>query len=166
MDYLIIAAKSIAVYVFIVLAIRFFGKKELAQLSVIDLVFILLIANSVQNAMVGQDSSLQGGLVSASALFLVNFLLKKAFFKHPEFSKIIQGEPIILIYEGKIKQKALEEADFSILELEAAAREHGVESLEKVSLAVLEVDGNISILSDNFAQKTTKKRRKYQHKIV
>ena len=74
--YLIIALKSIAVYVFIVAAIRVFGKKEFAQLSVIDVVFILLISNSVQNAMVGSDSSLQGGLVAALALFLMNFLLK------------------------------------------------------------------------------------------
>jgi uncharacterized membrane protein YcaP (DUF421 family) len=72
--YLNIALKSIAVYVFIVAAIRVFGKKEFAQLSIIDLVFILLISNSVQNAMVGADSSLEGGLVAAFSLFLMNYL--------------------------------------------------------------------------------------------
>ena len=75
--YFIIALKSIAVYVFIVAAIRLFGKKEFAQLSIVDLVFILLISNSVQTAMVGTDSSLEGGLVAALALFLVNFVFKK-----------------------------------------------------------------------------------------
>ena len=72
--YLSIALKSIAVYVFIVAAIRVFGKKEFAQLSIIDLVFILLISNSVQNAMVGADSSLEGGLVAAFSLFLMNYV--------------------------------------------------------------------------------------------
>ncbi len=75
--YLSIALKSIAVYVFIVAAIRVFGKKEFAQLSIIDLVFILLISNSVQNAMVGADSSLEGGLVAAFSLFLMNYVFKK-----------------------------------------------------------------------------------------
>jgi uncharacterized membrane protein YcaP (DUF421 family) len=166
MNYLFVALKSIAVYGFIIVAIRFFGKKELAQLSVIDLVFILLISNSVQNAMVGSDSSLQGGLMSASALFLMNFLLKKLMYKHQSISKLIQGEPIILIYDGKIKTKALDDAEFSIEELEAAIREHGVEHISKVSLAVLEVDGNISVMSDNFTNKTSKKRKKYQQKII
>lgn len=75
--YLNIALKSIAVYVFIVAAIRVFGKKEFAQLSIIDLVFILLISNSVQNAMVGADSSLEGGLVAAFSLFLMNYVFKR-----------------------------------------------------------------------------------------
>ena len=69
-----IVLRSLAVYLFIVIAIRLFGKKELAQLSVIDLVFILLISNSVQNAMVGPDSSLAGGLIAATVLFGANFL--------------------------------------------------------------------------------------------
>jgi uncharacterized membrane protein YcaP (DUF421 family) len=165
MDYVYIALKSIAVYVFIITAIRLFGKKELAQLSVIDLVFILLISNSVQNAMVGSDSSLQGGLVSAGALFVMNFMLKKLMYKHQNISKFIQGEPIMLIYEGKIKPQALEKAEFSIEELEAAVREHGVEHISEVSLAVLEVDGNISVLSDNFTRKSYKKRKKYQQNL-
>ncbi len=75
--YVLIALKSIAVYVFIVAAIRLFGKREFAQLSVVDVVFILLISNSVQTAMVGEDASLVGGLVAALALFLMNFLFKK-----------------------------------------------------------------------------------------
>ena len=74
--YLEILLRSVCVYLVIVLAIRLFGKKELAQLSVVDLVFILLISNSVQNAMVGDNSTLQGGLVAAVALFLTNFVLK------------------------------------------------------------------------------------------
>src|SRR5204863_5731651 len=96
LPYLIIAGKSVAVYLFVVIAIRLFGKKELAQLSVIDLVFILLISNSVQNAMVGADTSLVGGVLAASSLFLVNFVLKYFLFRSKSFSNIIQGSPVLL----------------------------------------------------------------------
>ncbi len=164
MDYLIIGSKSIAVYGFIVLSIRIFGKKELAQLSVIDLVFILLISNAVQNAMVGSDTSLSGGLVAAGALFLANFVLKKLMLNDKNISKLIQGEAIILVYEGKINTKALKKAQLSIEELQAATREHGVENIENVNLAVLEVDGNISVLSNNFSHKTSHKHR--NHRIL
>ncbi|MEN9958949.1 MAG: hypothetical protein RLZZ474_1193, partial [Bacteroidota bacterium] len=91
--FVIIALKSIAVYVFIVAAIRLFGKKEFAQLSVVDLVFILLISNSVQNAMVGSDSSLSGGLVAAFALFSANYVIKKLEFLFPSLRKVVEGEP-------------------------------------------------------------------------
>lgn len=156
---LIIAAKSVAVYIFILFAIRLFGKKELAQLSVIDLVFILLISNAVQNAMVGPDTSLIGGLAAATGLFAINYALKIINYRFPEFSRAIQGESLLLIYEGKIIQKNLETAMISQSELEAAVREHGVESCEQVTIAVLEVDGNISVVSDEFKTKTVKKRR-------
>ena len=158
-DLLVIALKSVAVYVFILLAIRLFGKKELAQLSVIDLVFILLISNSVQNAMVGADSTLLGGMAAATALFLVNNVFKVVSYKFPQFNKVIQGESLLLIYEGKIIHKNLETAMISLSELEAAVREHGVEKCEQVTIAVLEVDGNISVVSDEFKTKTVKKRR-------
>jgi uncharacterized membrane protein YcaP (DUF421 family) len=75
--YVEICFRAIVVYAFIIIAIRIFGKKELAQLSVIDLVFILLISNAVQNAMLGLNTSLGGGIIAALALFIVNFLLKK-----------------------------------------------------------------------------------------
>src|SRR3954469_5991390 len=91
-----IVLRSVAVYVFIVLAIRLFGKKELTQLSVTDLVFILLISNSVQNAMVGPDSSLQGGIIAAGSLFVVNFILKRYVYKSKKFGKLLQGEPVML----------------------------------------------------------------------
>ncbi|MFN8309185.1 MAG: DUF421 domain-containing protein [Chitinophagales bacterium] len=154
-----IAGKSVAVYVFILLMIRVFGKKELAQLSIIDLVFILLISNSVQNAMVGSDSTLPGGLTAALALFIVNFLLKQLNYRYPSFGKALQGPAVMLIYEGKIMTDNLKKVQMTIEELEAAAREHGVAHLDEVNLAVMETDGNISILSENFKTKSRKKRR-------
>jgi len=160
--YLIIAGKSVAVYLFIIFAIRFFGKKELAQLSVIDLVFILLISNSVQNAMVGTDSSLQGGMVAALGLFIANYILKFFMGKSKKLSMILQGEKIILVHDGKVLASGMKQSTLSMDELERAVREHGVSGIDKVDLAVLEVDGNISILSDNFSRRTVKPRKKPQ----
>ena len=161
---LIISLKSIAIYLFILLAIRLFGKKELAQLSVVDLVFILLISNSVQNAMVGTDNTLLGGIAAATGLFVINYLLKLLLKKFPIVSKVIQGEELMLIYQGKVLYSHLEKALISIDELEAAVREHGVESIEDVDLAILEVDGNISVLSSDFQHRTTRKRK--AHKAI
>ena len=149
-----ICLRSIAVYMFMIMAIRIFGKKELAQLSVIDLVFILLISNAVQNAMVGPDTSLQGGVVAALALFVVNFGLKKLLFKNEKISELLQGQAILLIYNGKLQSENMHDAEITLFELEAAVREHGVRDIQHVDLAMLEVDGNISIVSNDLQEKT------------
>ena len=158
-NYLYIALSSIAVYVFMIIAIRLFGKKELSQLSVIDLVFILLISNAVQNAMVGSNTTLSGGLVAASALFIVNYILKQVLYWFPTLSKYIQGEAAMLVYHGKIKIDTMHHNRITHDELMEAIREHGVGTLEEVDLAILEVDGNISILSHDFRTKTIRKRK-------
>ena len=163
-NYIHIIFSSIAVYFFIILAIRLFGKKELAQLSVYDLVFILLISNAVQNAMVGPDSTLTGGLVAAGSLFVVNFILKKLQFNFPKFGKAIQGEAVMLVFQGKILSSHLKNYGITEDELMEVIREHGVSSVSDVDLAVLEVDGNISVLSTDIRKKTT--RRHKAHKII
>lgn len=160
--YTSIIFRSVTVYLFIILTIRLFGKKELTQLSIIDLVFILLISNSVQNAMVGENTTLLGGLLAATSLFAANWILKNIIFKSHKISQLMQGNPIMLIYNGKIIKKHLEEAKISIEELEAAVREHGVTDIQQVNLAVLEIDGNISVLSNDFKRKTTKRRRTHK----
>jgi uncharacterized membrane protein YcaP (DUF421 family) len=162
-NYIRIILSSIAVYFFIILAIRLFGKKELAQLSVYDLVFILLISNAVQNAMVGPDSTLLGGLVAAASLFVVNYVLKLLQFRFPKFGKAIQGEAVMLVFKGKVLPSHLKQARITEDELMEAIREHGSASVSEVDLAVLEVDGNISILST--IRKKTSRRRK-AHKVI
>jgi uncharacterized membrane protein YcaP (DUF421 family) len=162
--YLEVILRSVAVYLFIILAIRLFGKKELAQLSVIDLVFILLISNSVQNAMVGSDTSLVGGVLAAGSLFILNFVLKYFLFRSKSFSHALQGDPVMLVHNGKVISDHLEKEKITMEELEAAIREHGVESITKVDLAVLEADGNISILSQNYQKKTARRRK--VHKVL
>jgi uncharacterized membrane protein YcaP (DUF421 family) len=163
-NYIRIIFSSVAVYFFIILAIRLFGKKELAQLSVYDLVFILLISNAVQDAMVGPDSTLTGGLVAAASLFVVNFILKKLQFRFPKFGKAIQGEAIMLVFEGEILSSNMNNAGITEDELMEVIREHGVASVSEVDLAVLEVDGNISVLSTDIRKKTNKRRK--AHKII
>ena len=163
-DLLTIALRSVAVYLFIVLAIRIFGKREITQLSVIDLVFILLISNSVQNAMVGPDNSLLGGMAAAFALFVSNMLLQSLAYKSKKINKLLQGDAIMLIYKGQVLEDHLKKAYVSEEELEEAVREHGVLNVKEVDLAVLETDGNISIISDNYKHKTSKKRK--THKVI
>ena len=162
--YVIIALKSIAVYVFIVAAIRVFGKKEFAQLSVVDVVFILLISNSVQTAMVGDDTSLSGGLVAALALFAMNYIFKRLSLGSQSISKVIDGDPVLLIYNGEVRPNSLKEASISLEQLKAVVREHGVEEISDVNLAIFEVDGNISVLSDNYRNLTKRKRK--GHRIL
>ena len=160
--YIRIIISSVVIYLFIIVAIRFFGKKELSQLSVIDLVFILLISNSVQNAMVGSNSTLLGGLVSAGTLFITNYIFKQILYRFPKFSSLIQGETLMLIYNGKLIKENTAKAKLTIDEIMEALREHGVSQIEDVDLAVLEVDGNISVLSKGFSNKTVKKRKSKQ----
>lgn len=160
--YLQIIFSSVIVYFFIVIAIRIFGKKELSQLSVVDLVFILLISNAVQNAMVGANSTLSGGLVAAGALFVTNYIFKQVLYRYPKFGKLVQGEALTLIYQGKLNNTNRVKAKLTLDEIMEAVREHGVSGIEDVDLAVLEVDGNISVLSDQFRHKTVRKRKSKQ----
>jgi uncharacterized membrane protein YcaP (DUF421 family) len=150
-------ASSAAVYIFISIAFRIFGKKELAQLSVLDIVFVLLISNAVQNAMVGSDTSLLGGIVAAATLFLLNYLFKFLLYRFKGFSHLVEGEPVILVVEGKVKDRNLRKMEISTDELLEAVHEHGVHSIRDVNLAILEVDGNISILSDDFKKRSVSK---------
>ncbi len=159
-----IIIRTLAVYVLMVLGIRLFGKREIAQLSITDLVFILLISNAVQSAMIGQDSTLLGGLVAAVTLFAVNYIFGLLFFKSKTLTGLLQGHPLMLVYDGKVIRDNMNKAQISDEELEAVVREHGVEKISEVNLAILEIDGNVSVLSDNYKHRTVRKRR--AHKIL
>ncbi len=160
--YLDIILRSAAVYLFLVLAIRLFGKKELSQLSTTDLVFIVLISNSVQNAMVGSNSSLLGGITAATVLFLLNYILKLIMYRSVIFKGIVEGNAVILVHDGKLYIDRLHKEHITIEELEEAVREHGVDSYKHVKLAIMEVDGNISVISveGKGLRQTHHKRRK------
>lgn len=151
----VIVMRCLAVYIFMLIALRIFGKKEIAQLSISDFIFIILIGNSVQNAMVGSDSSLLGGMVAALMLFVFNALLKWVL-KNPKANEILQGKPILLIFEGQLLRVHMEQAGINEEEIEAVIREHGIASIQDVSLGVMEVDGNISIVGKEQVVKKTR----------
>jgi uncharacterized membrane protein YcaP (DUF421 family) len=166
--YLDIIIRSASVYLFMIIALRIFGKKELSQLNTADVILILLISNSVQNAMVGRDTSLWGGLAAAAVLFVINFTLKKLMFKFPKFSDFMQEKPEILIHNGKLDFKSLSKLNITSDELREAMREHGVEHFSDVKLAMLEIDGNISIISGekNLRQTHYKRLKRSKKSIV
>ena len=161
-SYIDIILRSVSVYFFMIIALRVFGKKELSQLNTADVILILLISNSVQNAMVGSDTSLWGGLAAACVLFL-----KKLMFKYKGFSDFMQEKPEILIHNGNLDFKILSKLNITSDELKEAMREHGVENFKDVKLAMLEIDGNISIISgDHNLRQTQFKRRVRRKKIM
>ncbi|WP_313717544.1 DUF421 domain-containing protein, partial [Kaistella carnis] len=142
-------------------------KNQLSQLNAGDIVLLLLISNAVQNAMVGSNVSLEGGLVAAMVLFTANFVVKKIIFKNPRIKSWVESDPVILIKDGIVDNIKMKEQEVSFDELEEAVREHGVEKIEEVKLAVLEVDGNISVISlDKESTRTnfTRHRRKFPRK--
>ena len=162
--YLDIIIRSASVYLFMVIALHIFGKKELSQLNTADVILILLISNAVQNAMVGSDTSLYGGFAAATVLFVINFILKKLMFKYKNIGNFIEEKPEILIHNGNLDFNALSKLSISNDELKEAMREHGIEHFTDVKLAMLEIDGNISIISGDKNLKQTHYKRRRTHK--
>ncbi|WP_136666679.1 DUF421 domain-containing protein [Flavobacterium sp. H122] len=158
--FLDIVIRSVCVYLFMITALRIFGKKELSQLNTADIILILLISNSVQNAMVGDNYSLEGGLIAALALFLINLIFKRLMTKSLFVRKLIADKPEILIHNGKTDYKTLARLGITSEEMEQALREHGVEHFNDVKLAMFEIDGNISIISGNENLRQTKHKRR------
>jgi len=163
--YIDITLRSVAVYFFMIIALRIFGKKELSQLNTADVILILLISNSVQNAMVGSNTSLYGGIIAAFSLFLINYIFKKVMLKSKFIKELVQDKPEILIHNGKIEFKTIARLGITAEELEEAMREHGIEYYKDVKLAMFEIDGNISIISGNENLKQTHHKRK-AHKTL
>jgi len=154
-----IIIRTLLVYLVIVFLLVLLGKRELSQINVTDLVFILLISNAVQNAMVGTNASLEGGLTAAGVLFVVNYLFRFLNYRFGFLRRLIEGEPKLLVYEGKIQDANLHKEKITYEELMTAVREHGVSDIRHVALGMLEIDGTISIVSDDIRRKTTHKRK-------
>jgi uncharacterized membrane protein YcaP (DUF421 family) len=141
-----IVLRTAVVYLAILAGLRLMGKRELGQMTVFDLVVILLIANAVQNAMVGPDTSLAGGVLAAMTLLAVNRGISALRLRSGYWGRILEGTPTVLIQDGEFIAPHLQKEGVDRAELEMVIREHGVESLRDVRLAVLEVDGSISIV--------------------
>lgn len=141
-----IVVRTVVVYLTVLLLLRLAGKRELGQMSVIDLVVILVIANAVQNSMNGGDTSLVGGIIAAATLVAVNVALERVGRRVPFFSHLFIDEPTLLMQDGEVIQSHLDREHVDRAEIEMAAREHGIPDLEGVSMAILEPDGSISII--------------------
>ncbi|MCZ2111123.1 MAG: DUF421 domain-containing protein [Dehalococcoidia bacterium] len=134
------------VYVAVLFGLRASGKRQIGQMTPFDLVLILLIANAVQNAMVGPDASLVGGLLAAAVLLLANWAVSVIRHRSAHFRDVVEGEPALLISDGTLLQREIDRQEIDRTELEEAIREHGIASIDDVKMAVLEVDGTISIV--------------------
>ena len=143
---LAVVARTATIYLVVLLGVRLSGKREVGQMTPFDLTLLLLISNAVQNAMVGPDNSLLGGILAAVTLLGMNYFVAELSGANRRFRKLVQGSPSLLIHNGELIPMHLAREHVSMDEIDRALREHGVASVRDVSLAVLEVDGSISIL--------------------
>jgi uncharacterized membrane protein YcaP (DUF421 family) len=134
------------VYLFLVAAIRLSGKREVGQISVPELVVILIISNAVQNAMVGQNTSVAAGIVAVLTLLILDRVLDFLIDRSKRFRHMVEGEPRLLVRDGRMLTRALHEAKVRPDDLRAAVRNAGIASVDDVRLAVLETDGSISVI--------------------
>jgi len=134
------------IYLVVLIGVRLSGKREVGQMTPFDLTLLLLISNSVQNAMTGPDTSLVGGIAAAVTLLAVNYLVAGLSGSNRQLRKVIEGEPTLLVHDGDIITAHMNKERVSMDELERALREHGINNYHDVALAVLEVDGSISCL--------------------
>ena len=141
-----IALRTAVIYGVVLLGVRLSGKREVGQMTPFDLTLLLLLSNSVQNAMTGPDTSVWGGIVAATTLLLLNYLIAELSGGNRRFRRFVQGQPSLLVHDGQIISSHMAKEHVSMDELECALREHGIASYHDVALAVLEIDGSISCL--------------------
>ena len=141
--------RPVLVYVFLVVALRVFGKRELAQLNPFDLVVLLSLSNTVQNAIIGNDNSLSGGLIGALALLAINYLVVRFLFRHRRLDEILEGEPTVLVEHGCVKNDALAKELLTTAELMTVLHRQGFEFVEEVERCILQPGGTFDVKGIN-----------------
>jgi len=141
-----IGIRAAVVYLAIWVGLRLSGKREMGQMTLFDLVMLLLLANAVQNAMVGPDTSLTGGVVAAGVLLALNAALAFLRLRWRPLRALLEGTPTLLVLHGRLLERNLRREGLDEELLMAALREHGVTDLREVEMAVLEIDGSISVV--------------------
>lgn len=141
-----VCLRTAVIYFVVLIGVRLSGKREVGQMTPFDLTLLLLISNAVQNAMTGPDTSLLGGVVAASTLLILNYLIAELSGGNRRFRRFVQGQPSLMVHDGQVIMSHMAKEHVSMDELERAMREHGICHLKDVALAVLEVDGSISFL--------------------
>jgi uncharacterized membrane protein YcaP (DUF421 family) len=139
--------RPVIVYAFLVVGLRVSGKRELAQLNPFDLIVLLTLSNTVQNAIIGEDNSVTGGLIGAASLLVVNYLVVRFLYDHRKLEQIVEGRADVLIQDGKVYDKRLKRELITREELAAAARKQGFDSLTEVQQCVLEPGGTLTFVA-------------------
>jgi uncharacterized membrane protein YcaP (DUF421 family) len=138
--------RPIVVYAFLVISLRLSGKRELVQLNPFDLVVLLTLSNTVQNAIIGEDNSVLGGLIGATSLLVTNYLVVRFLYDHRKIDQLVEGSADVLIANGKVRTERLKKELITIEQLEAAARKQGFASLAEVEECVLEPGGTLCFI--------------------
>jgi uncharacterized membrane protein YcaP (DUF421 family) len=141
-----IVLRTLVIYLVVLIGVRLSGKREVGQMTPFDLVLLLLISNSVQNAMTGPDTSVLGGVAAAITLLLMNYLVAEFAGGNRRFRRFVEGQPSLLVHDGKVIEPHMAKEHVSMDQLQRAMREHGINTYHELALAVLEVDGSISCL--------------------
>jgi uncharacterized membrane protein YcaP (DUF421 family) len=156
-----IVLRTVVIYLVILIGLRLAGKREIGQMTVFDLVVLLLIANAVQNAMLGPDTSLAGGILAAVVLLVLNAVVAQLRLRWPRLRRMVEGSPTLLVLRGEVIAEHMRREGLDQETLEAALREHGVADLSQVEMAVLEIDGSISVVPAGGTTKRVKRPVKY-----
>ena len=138
--------RPVFVYAFLVISLRLSGKRELVQLNPFDLIVLLTLSNTVQNAIIGEDNSVSGGIIGATSLLVVNYLVVRFLYDHRKLDQIVEGNADVLIGNGEMHLERLKKELISPSQLEAAARKQGFESLAEVQQCVLEPGGTLTFI--------------------
>ena len=155
--------RALAIYIALLVALRIFGKREVGQFTLYDLVFILLVANALQPAITGPDTSVTGGVILIIALVGANFVVGRLD-RMPRFHQFFAAGPAVIIKDGKYVTQVMDREGVTQDECEMAIREHGMADLKEVQLGVLESDGTISIVPAGVVMQRTKHRIRYHHR--
>jgi uncharacterized membrane protein YcaP (DUF421 family) len=141
-----VALRTAIVYLFLVIAIRVSGKREVGQLSVLELIVVLVISDAVQNSMIGDNTSIWGGIVAVVVLLGLDFILREISRRSKQARKALEGEPRLLVRDGRLLKRAVQEEGLEVDDIMTAIRAHGLARVEDVRMAVLETDGSISVI--------------------
>ena len=148
--------RPILVYAFLIIGLRLAGKRELAQLNPFDLVVLLTLSNTVQNAIIGDDNSVTGGIIGATTLLAINYLVVRFLYRHQTLDRLVEGDADVLVEDGQIRDDRLEQELITRAELESAARKQGLSSLDDIDRAILEPGGTITFVVKRPSAETTR----------
>ena len=138
-------ARPIVVYLLLIVLLRIFGKRELAQLNPYDLIVLLCLSNTLQNAIIGEDNSVTGGFLGAFALLAINYATVRLLYRHPRLEALVEGTPTVLIDKGEVCHDALRQEILTLAELESVAHRQGFADLDEIERCVLEPNGTFGI---------------------